>query len=189
MNYPRLQDLLEVSDPEKILEVRRSLYSILSSFFLFLFAALVVILINKWLPGARLPFQLPVIGSPSARWLALIPAGVLIEILRKYHDDLYLFSLDKVTHLDGRLSLSYSVPTIKFAHIRAITIRQDIWGRIFDYGNVELETAAKDKAEVVIGGIRHPRALGRLIEELRRYNKALIPTDKEAGEAQSSNEE
>lgn len=188
-HYPTLETLLAKKDKDRLLEVHRSLLSVMSSGLLFLGSVVVVYAINIGLRDFA-PEPGSVWSYLSPRWLAIIPALILIEILRKYHDDLYLFGLQKITHLNGRLSLSYSVPSIKYTHIRAITVKQDIIGRLFDYGNIEVETAAKDGAEVVIEGVRNPRALSRLIEDLRTYNRERAEAAESPSEEQraASNE-
>lgn len=188
-HYPTLEEVLKIEDKEQLLEVHRSLLSVMSSVLVFLVSVVIVYGVNVALrnfepePGSLWSYLSP-------RWLALIPAVILIEILRKYHDDLYLFGIEKITHLNGRLSLSYSVPSIKYTHIRAITVKQDLIARLFDYGNIEVETAAKDGAEVVIEGIRNPRELALLIEDLRSYNRERAEAQTQVSEEQrtASNE-
>ena len=95
----------------------------------------------------------------------------LLEIIRRYNNDLYVFSLDKVTKEQGRLSLSYSVPVVKYLDIRSVTVVQDIWGRIFDFGTVELSTAAREGSELFVEGIRDPEGLASFVEDCRTHQR------------------
>jgi membrane protein YdbS with pleckstrin-like domain len=108
-----------------------------------------------------------IMGSQFVLALYLIPLGFAIESLRRYHDDLYIFERERIIHKGGRLSLQYSVPSIRYIDIRAITVNQSIYGRIFDYGSIELNTAAEDTSELVLAGVRSPITLARVIEDIR----------------------
>ena len=57
-------------------------------------------------------------------------------------------------------------PIMNYEHIVMVAIDQDIMGRLFDYGDVELSSAAEDISELVIKGVRHPRELADIIEAL-----------------------
>jgi len=120
-----------------------------------------------------LPEKLPFLRGFSPRWLTLIPLIFLAEVFRKYHDDLYIFGTHKITHQRGRLSLSYKVPVVKYLDIRSITVIQDIWGRILDFGNIEISTAAQQGPEMVVTGVRAPEDLALLVEDLRNYSRDL----------------
>ncbi len=184
-NYPTIEELLSKAEGEKLLEVKRSLRSILSGVALFLGSLILVIVINIFFHESSLPL----------RWLGLIPLGVLVEIVRRYHDDLYVIEKHRVTNYSGRLSLNYNVPSVRFVDLRAINVRQDILGRIINYGNVELGTAAKDDVEMCIRGVIGPYELSLLIDELRsrsRDSESKTATSGEAigpeGQAQAHND-
>lgn len=130
---------------------------------------LLAVLTRDWQP----PQNIPYIRNFSVRWLAVIPVVMLLEILRRYNNDLYIFGLEKVTKEQGRLSLSYSVPVVKYMDIRSVTVVQDIWGRIFNYGNVELSTAARTGAELVLEAVGDPEALAVFLEDCRSHVKRM----------------
>lgn len=180
--YPKVEEVLQQTNEKTIFQVKRSLRSILSSFFLFAFSLATVYFLNLWFRDFK-PFpNIPVLEHITLRWLALIPCLVLLEIIRKYHDDLYVFSTDTVTRYGGRLSLNYLVPAIKYTDIKGIAVTQDIVGRVFDYGKVELGTAAQDSSELTLEGVRAPVELGKVIEQLRDYNIELDKSKKTNGE-------
>lgn len=177
--YPSLDHLLEQAQQpiEKstiLFETRRSFRSIMSNTIVFLISVLIIIGFTLYSPSGNLIGVFTQKFHLSNRWLGLIPAILLIEIFRKYHDDLYSFKLHNVTHFDGRLSLNYSVPNIRYVDIRAMVVDQDIWGRILDYGNIQLDVAAQEGGEVLFVGIRSPESLIDLIEALRQNSIRIM---------------
>ncbi|MBN8549530.1 MAG: hypothetical protein J0M12_09465 [Deltaproteobacteria bacterium] len=171
--YPSFEQIIAQPDTSKLLEVRRSLRSIIPNIFYFIVSTIIVYVLNYYFYDASLPVDIPILSSLSVRWLAVVPLLFLAEIFRRYHNDLYIFELHRLTHLEGRLSLSYKVPVITYVDIRAITVIQDIFGRIFDYGIVSIGTAAKDGDELIISGVRDPVSLAKLVDQFRNNSKAL----------------
>ncbi len=169
--YPDLATLLKGKDRAKLLVVKRSWLSILSSIFLFLKAVLIVYVLNLIFYDASLPDYIPFLKYFSLRWLAIIPAIFLIEVLRRYHNDIYILGLQRLTRIAGRLSLKYKVPTVNYAHIRSMRVDQDVYGRIFNYGNIAISTAAQEDVELLIEGVRDPEGLATLIENIRNYTR------------------
>lgn len=172
-HYPDIQTLTSQTKDVKILEVKRSFRSILSSLMLFFFSIIALVVLNYFFYDLQPPQNIPFIRHLSVRWLAIVPIGILVEIIRRYHDDLYVFERHRVTHLEGRLSLNYFVPAVKYIDIRGITVDQDIWGRIFDYGTISLGTAGQEGEELILTGVRDPRGLAMLIDQLRNYSKRM----------------
>jgi hypothetical protein len=173
--YPVLEQLDSVqSDSPVLFEVQRSFLSVLSLGFPFLIFTVLVIIANVFFADLRFPESVPVLKYFSVRWLAVIPAFFLAEMLRRYHNDLYIFGRHRATHLEGRLALNYSVPVIKYSDIRGITVDKDIPGRIFNYGDVLLGTAAHDNVELTISGVRAPYELASLIDHMRCRSRELL---------------
>lgn len=171
--YPPFEEIIAQPDATKLLQVKRSLRSIIPNIIYFFVTVYVVYLLNYYFYDVQPPQSIPVLRHLSVRWLAVFPVLFLAEIVRRYNDDLYIFEMHRLTHLEGRLSLSYKVPVITYVDIRAITVLQDIFGRIFDYGTVSIGTAAKDGDELIISGVRDPVALARIVDNFRNQSKAL----------------
>lgn len=168
--YPEITSLLasrQSGQDQPLLQVHRSLYSILNGVIWFLVSAVLVCYLDFNFPDARISETHPILKHLSVHWLIIIPIGILIEIIRRYHNDLYIFESDQVTHYHGRLAISYHVPVIKYQHIRAVRVVQGILGRIFNFGDVEIGTASEEGMEMVILGVRAPLELAGLIEEFR----------------------
>lgn len=154
-----------------MMRVKRSFCSIFSLCAKVIASALLVVLINLIFDGAiRLSFLWPVLPDISLRWLGIFPALLLLNTLREYHDDIYIFGLHGITQHQGRLSLTKRVPHVKYSDILSLKVRQDPWGRIFNYGDLDLDTAAEAGVEIVVEGIDSPDELCRLVESLRLYS-------------------
>jgi hypothetical protein len=52
-------------------------------------------------------------------------------------------------------------------------VKQDIWGRIFNYGSVDVSTAAQTENELIIDGVLHPWELAMLIDRIRSRSYRL----------------
>ena len=156
MHYPLATELLK-TDQDTLLTLTRSARSLLKMIFFVVVSFIVVAVLMQIMSRYDLP----------VRWLGLLPAGILAETVRRYYDNVWVIGRDRVTHYRGRLSLSYAVPTVRYTDMRAINVDQDIWGRILDYGNVELGTAGTDGFELVLIGVRSPTRLAEMLDELR----------------------
>jgi hypothetical protein len=193
-HYPTISQLektiAESTDKKSVLfETRKSLRSILSKLLMFIGSAAIVTGLNLFFPSANL-FGFFTSGVfISIRWLAVIPAFYFLEVLRQYHDDLYTFTPHNLTHYDGRLSLKYNIPNVRYVDIRAVVVIQDIFGRILDYGDIEIDTAAQEVTELYMKGIRAPAELAELIESLRELSKKSIRKNNPAVDAREIEED
>ncbi len=187
--YPRVENLPLQSKNKVLFKVHRSPRSTLSYIVLALLLSIAVFVLNYLFPDFRISQTVPVLKWISFRWLAIFPAAVLLEMVRKHHDDQYIFGRHRITHLNGRLSLSYSIPVLKYQDIRAISVTQDIVGRMFNYGNVEISTAAQEGSELVIEGIYAPWDLADLIDELRSRSKRIAFKSPDSGQDELNSEE
>jgi membrane protein YdbS with pleckstrin-like domain len=172
--YPSLETILAQPDRSRLLEVKRSLRSILPLIFSFIVSAILVFLLIDWLENRPWLEQLPVIKHISPRWLGFVPAIFLLEILRRRHDDLYTFAENRIMHRAGRLSLNYRIPSVHYTDIRSVRVVQSIWGRILGYGNVELGTAAQDGVELTLEGILDPQQIADLLDGLRAHTESAM---------------
>jgi hypothetical protein len=135
----------------------------------FVLSVIFVYLVNFYFRNPS-PGQQAVLRVLSPRWLALLPLGILLEIGRRYYDCLYIFSVHQVTKIEGRLSLRYNVPSVKYADVKGVVVHQSFWGRLLDFGAINLGTAAQEGDEMVIDGVLSPYELAEFIDKLRSYN-------------------
>lgn len=163
-HYPDAQQLLASKNGNKeLFDAKRSLLSILSIIFLCLSTTVAIFLLDL----IAHYFHFNILNYFSIKWLYIIPSVIGLEILRRQYDQLYVFTRDTITEHKGRLSMSMVVPSIRFEDIRSISVEQDIVGRIFQYGNIKIDTASTSTDELEITGIRYPRELALLIEDLQ----------------------
>jgi hypothetical protein len=171
-SYSSAKELLQRPGGSDLLVIRRSIRSMLPLCGILALSLVVVYSLTGAYKDTGLFSRISLLPTLSVRWLALIPAGLLLEILRRLYDDLYILRDERVLHQDGKLSLKYSVPAVRYSDIRAITVYQDLLGRILDYGDVDIGTAAQAGAEISIYGVRSPKELARVLDEFRNYHRA-----------------
>lgn len=172
MAYPAFQELIKGADKNNLLTFTKSWKTIIpgiSLFFVLLFSTL---------------FAENLIYASQSVWLAplldlnlsiMIPLLVLGETLRRYYNDLYTICDDHILRKQGRLSLKYSVPLVKYIDIRGITVNQSILGRLLNYGDVLVGTAAQDETEIILAAVDSPDELAQVLEDARTYNQEIHP--------------
>ena len=168
--YPELETLLELPTKNRLLVLHRVVRSSLG-----LVAAFAVMVLALIVIAVRLAGMEQGIASTAGGWivkgLAVFPALVGLEIIRRYFNDVYIVGRDKITHYRGRISLKFATPSVRNIDLRAITVNQGLLGRIFDYGDVALATAAQEGPEIIFIGIRAPHELAKLIDDLRQKSQ------------------
>ncbi|MCB0338393.1 MAG: PH domain-containing protein [Bdellovibrionales bacterium] len=96
---------------------------------------------------------------------------ILIGLIRRYFDDLYVLHRRGMIRFKGRVSLQYGVTHIRYANIRELAIEQNLLGRMLDYGTIKVGTAATDHYELVLTQVPSPHFLHALINERRRKKR------------------
>ncbi len=168
-SYPDFETLIKNPEKSRILRVRRAPVSMFSMIVVFLLSVVGVYLFTEFIQNSLFS-SFTTITSKLPRIVSIIPLLLLLEILRRLHNDLYIFSVHRLTHLRGRFSLSYNVPVVRYADIRAINVIQDFWGRIFNYGDIAVGTAAHEGNELVIAGVKDPEELALLLDQFRSHS-------------------
>lgn len=165
-SYPKVGAWLEEFEPHKeIIVVYRSKLNFVNHYIAFFFSLAVVVYAISYLR------EIPAFATFSFRWFALIPVGILLETLRQLFNNVYVVTRGSIMAKEGRWSLNYRSPSIRYSDIRAVTVRQNFWGRILDVGDVVLDTAAQETSEVLLLGVSNPDDLARMIEEMRDYSE------------------
>lgn len=109
------------------------------------------------------------------RWIGLIPIGFLLSLLHFRFDNAYVFDDTNIYREEGRVSFCFKNPSIRYADVKGITVYQSFWGRVFNFGSIELGTAANEGNELIIKNVRAPHELAALIEAFQQRN--LDPED------------
>lgn len=179
MTYPTLEELIQAPNKSHLFEIRpayRSMLKLIFGFFWSIIIAYSIVILKNSYADSPIGATLDLIPT---RILTLAPIGFLIEIVRRRHNDLYVLAMHRITHYRGRLSFNYHVPVIKYGDIRAINVEQNFIGRILNYGDVELGTAAHDGNELTISGAIDPSRLALLMDQLRTNSMAAVNNDKD----------
>ena len=168
--YPDLERLLELPTKNRLLVLHRSVRSSIG--LVITFVGMVISLFGIALRLSALERSVGVIPWETlVKVLAVAPALVGLEIVRRYYNDVYIVGRDKVTHYRGRISLKFATPSVRNIDLRAITVNQGLLGRIVDFGDVALATAAQEGPEIIFGGVRAPHELAKLIDDLRQKSQ------------------
>lgn len=187
-SYPSLEALeqrLATSTDPVLFKVPRPLRSILSHLFWLFVTTAIVIGIDLLFPNFQPP-DLPIIRHFSLRWLALIPIVVLAETIRQQQNALYVLERHRIIQYAGRLGFNYKVPIARYVDIRCINVRQDIFSRILNYGDVLIGTASEGGNELKLEGVIAPRELAALIDGLRSKSSEKMAGAFEAPVSQPS---
>lgn len=166
--YPELNNLLAQPTKSRLLVIHRSVRSSIG--LVMLLALLVAVIVVVAWHAVDISLGNVNVGT-LVRVISLVPIAVVLELLRRYYNDVYLIGRDKVTHYQGRVSLRLATPSIRNIDLRAITVSQGLLGRILDYGEVALATAAQEGPEIIMTGIRAPHELAKLIDDLRQKSQ------------------
>ena len=107
-------------------------------------------------------------GRVLARSASVVPALFILNLVRIYFDQLYVFKPHVICHHRGILSLNYEMPVIYYSDVREIVVAQGLLGRLLNYGDVYLGTAATQGNEIHFRGVYQPRVIEQFVESMRR---------------------
>lgn len=96
-----------------------------------------------------------------ALWLVIRAFKILLRML----GSAYTIYTDVVTSRVGIIARNIS--QVRIADIRGMTISQSIIGRMLNYGNVIIGTAATGEAEIIMRGVSSPASIIAEIDSLR----------------------
>jgi len=174
IHYPRFEELIQNRpDHDRILVLTPAYRSFLSMMMLWILTVVVVLGLNvltyRW--GLAHPYS--IVNQFPARWLAIIPLCILLEILRRKYNQAYIFGIDKATQITGLLWFTYNETVIEYGDVRSINVVQSFWGRIFNFGRVDISTAAQEDSELQLDGVISPEELAALVDHFRTYSREL----------------
>ena len=173
-HYPSFEELVQnPTDPERILALTPAYRSFLSLMIFWIFTVVVVFTLNIWLLQWNRAHPMGLLYNFPARWLALVPLALILEIIRRKYNQAYVFGVDKATQQTGRLWFTYNETVIEYGDVRSINVLQSFWGRILNFGTLEISTAAQEDSELVLEGILNPEELASLVDQLRTYSREL----------------
>lgn len=178
MPHPAFEQIIRAPNRNALLVLKRCVLSLMPRLILFGCSVIVLFFFNLYVASFE---GIPLLASLSPRWVALFPLIILLDTMRIYYNDAYVFGERKLTRHQGRFALTSSYPSIKYVDIRGITVHQTFWGRVFNYGDVAIGTAAQAGEELVIEAVEDPKAVVVIVEKLREHNR---PKARGGGERQ-----
>ncbi|GEM_PF-1018870 len=178
VTYPAFEEITSRQGDKELLATYRSFNSLLPLIALFLILATFSFSLTAFFSGGAGGSVLQFLNF-SPRWFALPPALVLLEIIRRRFNDKYILGREILQHIGGRIALRYYIHIIKYSDIRAVNVVQSFWGRMLNFGTLEVSTAAQGEGDVFFYGVRSPEELAQLIEQFRAENQKRH--SKEAG--------
>lgn len=97
---------------------------------------------------------------------------ILLEVLRRHYNPLFILGSLRVIKLAGRFSLRMERTSIAYSDIREIQIQQSVLGRLLRYGALYLGTASTGKHEIIFHYLARPWVVARVIEMKMRDRRA-----------------
>lgn len=82
--------------------------------------------------------------SPNVRWvylLNLIPLASLIRDVARWRFHQYIITTHRIIHLSG--VIAKHVTDSSLDKVNDVNLEQNVWGRIFNFGNLEILTASE----------------------------------------------
>jgi uncharacterized membrane protein YdbT with pleckstrin-like domain len=151
---------------------------------IFAIACLATIVFSKQYPQSIISGEIWRFGEHSYYinfpLFSLIPFFALIFSSWRVFDAEYNIDHRGIQSTNGLLSTRKSIKRVRYEDIRLVQVNQTILGRIFDFGNVEIGTAAVEGIEIVLEDIVHPAGVQNLIQTERDKRKKVVK-DKEPG--------
>lgn len=93
----------------------------------------------------------------------LIPLGGFFDLVYRIYNVRFELTSRFIEARTGILSLNQNITRIRYEDVRGAEIDQTILGRMLDYGDVQVGTAASAEMEVIISAISAPRELQEMI--------------------------
>jgi hypothetical protein len=105
--------------------------------------------------------------------LWFIPFGLLGTAVFRLYDVRYLIDTDGIEAKIGLLNFRKRTVRVRFEDIRSVKTHQDLIGRLFDIGRIEIRTAATSDLEILIDGVSAPLEIHSMIESEKAQRQHL----------------
>jgi CRP-like cAMP-binding protein len=109
-------------------------------------------------------------------WILFLGATILLSmaalwIIVDYLNDYYVVTSRRVVHQEKVILLREQRTTAPLDKIQDLNFAQHVWGKLFDYGDLIIRTAAT-KGQIRFGFVPHPQSVERLVREEMQKAKA-----------------
>lgn len=105
--------------------------------------------------------------------LWFIPLGFLSTAIFRLYDVSYLIDTDGIEAKIGLLNFRKRIVRVRFEDIRSVKTHQDLIGRLFDIGQIEIRTAATSDLEIFLEGVSAPLEIHSMIESEKAQRQHL----------------
>lgn len=116
------------------------------------------------------------IGSAtiSASYLPLLPLLVIARAALYIYNERLVITPNYLIHVTGRISWSERSSRLEYSHIQEIETVETIAQRILGLGDLNiLPIGAGNRQEILMKGLRHPRAVKDVIRSLKDTEAAV----------------
>jgi len=138
---------------------------------LVIIACVVAGILTKYLPQSIVRGELIKLGehrvmlSLPVFWL--MPFGVAADLLYRIFNVRYEIHPTFIEGRTGVLSFSQNLVRIRYEDVRGVESDQGILGRLLNYGDVQIGTAASSGMEIVMYGVLAPKEICDMIQRER----------------------
>jgi uncharacterized membrane protein YdbT with pleckstrin-like domain len=101
----------------------------------------------------------------------IVPLIIMIVKIICIKDDKIYFYRNKVVHKHGIFN-KYEKTTI-LTRVLSVTVKQTFWGRIFNYGTIQIDVIGK--WDIDMSGVKNPRKAKEYIEKFIANGIAMRP--------------
>jgi hypothetical protein len=115
--------------------------------------------------GVRVILHLPLL------WF--VPIGFLATAVFRLYDVHYMIDTDGIEAKIGLLNFRKRTVRVRFEDIRSVKTHQDLIGRLFDIGRIEIRTAATSDLEIFLEGVSAPLEIHSMIESEKAQRQQL----------------
>lgn len=105
--------------------------------------------------------------------LWFVPIGFLGTAVFRLYDVSYLIDTDGIEAKIGLLNFRKRTVRVRFEDIRSVKTHQDLIGRLFDIGRIEIRTAATSDLEIFLDGVSAPLEIHSMIESEKAQRQHL----------------
>jgi len=105
--------------------------------------------------------------------LWFVPVGFLGTAIFRLYDVRYMIDGDGVVSQSGLINFRKRTVRVRFEDIRSVKTHQDLIGRLFDIGQIEIRTAAASDLEIFLKGVSAPLEIHSMIESEKAQRQNL----------------
>lgn len=175
--YPDIDAIYDPEANRPLFEVKRAYISMLSHFVVAFLMIIAIVIVDVLAYDSEQGHIVLLFGLIPPRFLAVAPALILLNVVRLHYNDLYSFQSHRVVQYGGRIAVQFERPQVVYLDLKAVNVQQDLVGRIFNYGDVQLGTPAEAGYEMTIKGVRGPEELAKKINRLRTLSQGYHETE------------